>query len=91
MNAQSNRYLTPLRRLYAHYSKLGCNVRADGTGAHSPRDPTAADVTMSVDNTYALLRLQFWRLLKDIRVHLACDPLDNYYTLLSIDRLIGNQ
>ena len=85
MNAR--RYLTPLRRLYAHYSKLGCLVRADGTP--SPRDSTAADVTMSVDNTYALLRLQFWRLLKDVHVHLASDPLDNYYTLLSVDRLIG--
>ena len=41
---------------------------------------------ISPDNTYMLNRMQFWRFLKDCKVHLNTDEL----TLMEFDRRLSN-
>ena len=42
-------------------------------------------MNVSPDNTYMLNRMQFWRLLKDCKIHLN----ENAITLMELDRLLS--
>ena len=67
--------MTPLRKVYSEYSRLGSSL--------------VENSEHSEDFTFVMLRLQFWRFLKDSGIHLRFDAGEHVCTLLHVDRIIG--
>lgn len=64
-----------MKKVYSQYSSLGSSL--------------VENCESTEDFTYVMMRLQFWRFIKDSGIHLCSDVGDHTCSLLHIDRIIG--